>query len=131
MADAASAGGVVLAEEPHVAIGDGGALQTARASAMVGSTPSEAATTRIQSFWRRSLAYYKVRKMVQLHRDELEAMQQKTVSVGGKRVQPWSAESAELALRELNGKVSKNGTVLWPKGTVEKLLMERSALAYS
>jgi hypothetical protein len=80
----------------------------------------------IQRHWRRSLAFYKVKRMVQQHQEELEAMQHKSISLGGKRVQPWSAESAELALRELGGKVSKQGVVLWPKGTVEKLLMERT-----
>ena len=100
----------------------------AEATATATLSADEEAATKIQSGWRRSLAYYKIRKMISAHNEELEAMVvgSKTVAVNGKRVQPWSAESAELALRELNGKKSKNGTVLWPKGTVEKLLMERT-----
>ena len=61
----------------------------------------------------------------------LKALQdpESVVALNGKRVQPWSEESAELAMQELGGKHGDNGMVIWPKGTVEKLLMERTKYA--
>jgi hypothetical protein len=49
-----------------------------------------------------------------------------TISLNGKRAKPWSDESAALAMAELRGYKDGKGMVMWPKGTVEKLLIERT-----
>lgn len=58
------------------------------------------------------------------------------VVIDGKRVQPWSAESARMAMSERDGKLGGGGKgrvpmelSLWPKGIVEKLLIERATYA--
>lgn len=60
---------------------------------------------------------------------ELQETKKSGVLIKGQRVLPWSDESARMAMLELNGKVAENGNILWPKGTVEKLLIERTSYA--
>lgn len=58
---------------------------------------------------------------------EVDEVKEQGLLIKGQRVQPWSEESAKMAMMELNGKIGTNGNVLWPKGTVEKLLIERTS----
>jgi hypothetical protein len=51
---------------------------------------------------------------------EVDEVKEQGLLIKGQRVQPWSEESANMAMMELNGKIGTNGNVLWPKGTVEK-----------
>jgi hypothetical protein len=88
-----------------------------------------AAVVRLQSRCRAMLQGRLARKMLLERHASIANLQQHAVALGGKRVQPWSAESAELALQELNGKHGANGMILWPKGTVERLLVERTKYA--
>jgi len=81
---------------------------------------------RLQAWWRGFQQRRLTDKMRAVLQAKLMEMQSKSVQIGSRRVQPWSQESAELALKELGGKVGSNGMILWPKGTVEKLLMERT-----
>jgi len=70
---------------------------------------------------------------------EAEMARVRTVGVviDGKRVQPWSAETARMAMSERDGKLGGGGRAgrvpmelsLWPKGVVEKLLIERVTYA--
>ena len=86
--------------------------------------------TRLQSWVRKIIAQRLVNKLKQeLSKQLAEIQSHSGLVVGKKRVQPWSEESAQLALSELNGKLGKNGVIYWPKGTVEKLLIERTKYA--
>ena len=84
--------------------------------------------TRIQSILRMWVARREARERKGERADMLEALKEgkSSMAIGGKRVTPWSDESAELAMAELGGRVGERGMVLWPKGTVEKLLVERT-----
>ena len=87
------------------------------------------AAQRIQRIFRgkrcRKIAHEK--KLVD--EEKILKVKEEGMLVGGKRVKPWSEESARMAMMELNGKLGENGNVLWPKGTVEKLLIERTTYA--
>lgn len=85
------------------------------------------AATRLQKSFRKYRAKSIVAQMQRAHAVVVSVAKDKGIMVGGRRVQPWSEESAQLALQELGGKLNKEkGTIMWPKGTVEKLLIERT-----
>ena len=75
-------------------------------------TPGEGAT-RLQCWFRQFKAKRLSKALQQAFVAKLNDMQTgEGVKVGGKRVQPWSQESAQLALTELNGKMTDKGTIL-------------------
>ena len=85
--------------------------------------------TRIQCAWRMIRAFGLSAAQRKKRAEELQALieaENDTLRVNGRRVQAWSEESARLAMAELNGRIGERGMVIWPKGTVEKLLIERS-----
>ena len=85
-----------------------------------------AAATCVQRFGR-AMQARKIRKQLQEEMDEeISGIMSSGISIGGRRVEPWSEESAKMALREYGGKISDTGMTVWPKGTVERLLMERT-----
>jgi len=85
-----------------------------------------AAATCVQRFTR-AMQARKIRKQLQAEMDEeIDGIMSSGISIGGRRVVPWSEESAKMALREYGGKISDTGMTIWPKGTVERLLMERT-----
>ena len=95
----------------------------------VALTPGDGAL-RLQTWFRKFRAERMAAKPRQAWKKQLAEIQSSSgVKMGNKRVQAWSEESAQLALVELNGKVGKNGIIMWPKGTVEKLLIERTKYA--
>ena len=97
------------------------------------SAPDDAklsSAVQLQSWVRKIIAKRLAEKLKKELRKQLEDIQSHSgITIGKRRVQAWSEASAQLALEELNGKIGKNGVLLWPKGTVEKLLIERTRYA--
>ena len=87
------------------------------------------AVIRMQCMWRTRKARRVAAQMTRMYKAKINAVvngEDTSLRVNGKRVQAWSEQSARLAMMELNGRMGDRGMVIWPKGTVEKLLLERN-----